>query len=87
MADPVSAAVIAAASIGTNIAGLIQAQHQQNWQNAAYVNELNNRRALQQYGMDWWQKKLADSRQVVKLTRNDLEELISKYKQKLAELA
>ena len=62
MADPVSAAVIAAASIGTNIAGLIQAQHQQNWQNAAYVNELNNRRALQQYGMDWWQNSANPAR-------------------------
>lgn len=62
MADPVTAAILGAASIGTNIAGLIQAQHQMNWQNAAYVNDLNNRRALQQYGMDWWQNSANPAR-------------------------
>ena len=41
---------------------------------------------IQENGMDWWEKKLADSREVVKLTRADLEEIIDTYKAKLKEL-
>lgn len=41
---------------------------------------------IQENGLDWWQKKLADSRQIVKLTRADLEEIIAHYKAKIAEL-
>ena len=38
---------------------------------------------IQENGMDWWEKKLAASREVVKYTRADLEDLIAGYKTKL----
>lgn len=41
---------------------------------------------IQENGLDWWEKKLAASREAVKYTRSDLEALIEKYKQKLKEL-
>lgn len=41
---------------------------------------------IKENGMDWWEEKLAGARQVVKLTRSDLEGIIETYKQKLEEL-
>lgn len=41
---------------------------------------------IQENGLDWWEKKLAASREVVKYTRSDLEALIETYKTKLKEL-
>ena len=38
---------------------------------------------IKEMGMDWWEKKLAGSREIVKLTRSDLEDLIAAYKAKL----
>ena len=38
---------------------------------------------IKENGMDWWEEKLAGARQVVKLTREDLEDLIAAYKAKL----
>jgi hypothetical protein len=41
---------------------------------------------IKENGMDWWEKKLDGARQLVKLTRSDIEDLIQTYKQKLEEL-
>jgi hypothetical protein len=38
---------------------------------------------IKENGMDWWEEKLAGARQVVKFTREDLEDLIAAYKAKL----
>ena len=38
---------------------------------------------IKENGMEWWEKKLEDSRQLVKLTRDDYEEIIESYKTKL----
>lgn len=39
---------------------------------------------IKENGMDWWEKKLEGAKQIVKLTRADLEEMIESYKAKLA---
>jgi hypothetical protein len=41
---------------------------------------------IKENGMEWWEKKLEDSRQLVKLTRSDLEDLILGYRKKLESL-
>jgi len=41
---------------------------------------------IKENGLEWWEKKLTDARQVVKYTRSDLEEIIEAYKQKLHEI-
>ena len=41
---------------------------------------------IKENGMQWWEEKLFKSRQAVKLTRSDLEDIIEKYKTKLKEL-
>lgn len=38
---------------------------------------------IKEKGMDWWEKKLEQSRQVRKWTRSELEEFIETYKEKL----
>ena len=38
---------------------------------------------IKENGMEWWEKKLEDSRKVVKYARSDIEELIELYKRKL----
>jgi hypothetical protein len=38
---------------------------------------------IQENGMDWWESKLEGAKRVVKYTRSDLEDLISKYQEKL----
>ena len=38
---------------------------------------------IKEKGMEWWEKKLEGSHQVVKHTRTDLEDLIETYKKKL----
>lgn len=38
---------------------------------------------IRESGLEWFEKKLSGAREVVKLTRSDLEELILEYKQKL----
>jgi hypothetical protein len=42
---------------------------------------------IRENGIEWFEQKLIKAREVVKYTRSDLEELIEKYKAKLAELA
>lgn len=42
---------------------------------------------IKENGMDWWERKLDGARQLVKLTRSDIEELIQTYKSKLEALA
>ncbi len=41
---------------------------------------------IKEKGMEWWEAKLAGARQLVKLTRVDIEELIQTYKAKLESL-
>ena len=41
---------------------------------------------IEENGFEWWQKKLEESRRVVKYTRDDLQTLIETYKKKLDEL-
>lgn len=41
---------------------------------------------IQEHGMDWWQKKLEQSRRTVKRTRPEYESMIEGYKQRLKEL-
>ena len=41
---------------------------------------------IKENGMEWWEKKLEGARQLVKLTRSDIEDLIESYKAKLKEL-
>lgn len=41
---------------------------------------------IKENGMDWWEGKLSGARQLVKLTRSDIESLIESYKGKLEEL-
>jgi hypothetical protein len=43
-------------------------------------------RLIKENGMSWWEKKLSDSRQIVKLSRADLEDIIRQYKSKLEAL-
>jgi len=43
-------------------------------------------RLIKENGLEWWEKKLEDSKKVVKYTRSDLEELIELYKAKLEKL-
>lgn len=38
---------------------------------------------IQEHGMEWWEKKLFNSRQIVKMTRDDYEILIKTYQAKL----
>ena len=38
---------------------------------------------IKENGMEWWEQKLEQSSQVVKLTRDDYEEIIGKYKREL----
>lgn len=42
---------------------------------------------IKEKGMEWWEKKLEESRLVRKYTTAELEEMIQNYKQKLSELA
>jgi len=42
---------------------------------------------IKENGMVWWEKKLEDSRRLVKLTRSDIEDLIQNYKSKIEALA
>lgn len=42
---------------------------------------------IRENGLEWFERKLEQARQVVKLTRADFEEMIQTYKQKLAVLA
>jgi hypothetical protein len=39
---------------------------------------------IEEKGMEWWKAKLDGARQIVKLTRSDLEQMIENYKEKLA---
>ena len=48
--------------------------------------EVFTTKLIKENGMDWWEKKLAGAREVVKLTRADLESLIEQMKANLAEL-
>lgn len=41
---------------------------------------------IRERGMEWWEKKLEESRRLVKWTRSDIEELIAGYKEKLKAL-
>lgn len=41
---------------------------------------------IKENGLEWWEKKLHDSKQIVKFTRGELIELAEFYKQKLSEL-
>lgn len=41
---------------------------------------------IKENGMDWWEKKLQDSRQVKKWSRSDLEEKITEYRSRLEAL-
>lgn len=41
---------------------------------------------IRENGLDWFERKLEQARQVVKLTRADFEDAIQNYKQKLKEL-
>jgi hypothetical protein len=41
---------------------------------------------IRENGLEWFERKLQGAREVVKLTRSDLEEFIQNYKQKLEEL-
>ncbi len=41
---------------------------------------------IEENGLDWWQKKLAASREVIKYSRSDLEDLIANLKTKLESL-
>jgi hypothetical protein len=41
-------------------------------------------RLIRENGLEWFERKLENSRQTVKLTRSDMEDLIDKYKAKLA---
>lgn len=41
---------------------------------------------IKENGLDWWEAKLANARQIVKYTRADLEEMIESLKQKLQDL-
>ena len=41
---------------------------------------------IQENGMDWWEKKLAASREVVKIGRDDYEQKIEELKRKLESL-
>jgi hypothetical protein len=38
---------------------------------------------IKENGLEWWEAKLAQAREVVKFTRADLEDLIAAYKAKL----
>lgn len=39
---------------------------------------------IKENGMEWWDKKLEGARRIVKYTRADIEEMIERYKAKLA---
>lgn len=39
---------------------------------------------IQEHGLEWWEKKLEGSRQIVKMTRGDLEQLIESYRERLS---
>lgn len=54
------------------------------WKGGRY--EIFTTRLIKENGMEWWEKKLEESRRVVKYSRADLEDLIQTYKQKLSEL-
>lgn len=54
------------------------------WMRGRY--EIFTTNLIKENGMEWWEKKLANARQLVKWTRADLEERIEDYKQKLAGL-
>lgn len=41
---------------------------------------------IRENGLEWFEEKIAGAREAVKLTREDLEKLISTYKQKLEAL-
>lgn len=41
---------------------------------------------IQENGMDWWLKKLEDSKRIVKFTRGELLQMIEDYKSKLSVL-
>ena len=41
---------------------------------------------IKENGMEWWEKKLEDSRKIVKYTRTDIEDLIKLYEAKLDDL-
>ena len=43
-------------------------------------------RLIRENGLEWFEKKLEGAREVVKLTRADIEEVIASYKQKLEAL-
>jgi hypothetical protein len=36
-------------------------------------------RLIKEHSLEWWEKKLEDSKKIVKYTRSDIEELIVKY--------
>jgi hypothetical protein len=44
-------------------------------------------RLIRERGLEWFEKKLEDSRRLVKWTRSDMEDLIALYKQKLEGLS
>ena len=48
--------------------------------------EIFTTRLIKEHGMEWWERKLEESRRVVKYTRSDLEDLIQQYKERLASL-
>ena len=41
---------------------------------------------IKEHGLEWWEKKLAQAREIVKYTRADIEAIIETYKQKLEAL-
>jgi hypothetical protein len=41
---------------------------------------------IREHGLNWFEEKLVGARQAVKLTREDLENIIADYKQKLSEM-
>lgn len=49
--------------------------------------EIFTTKLIREHGLEWFEKKLSDARQVVKYTRADLEGLIGEYQEKLKGLA
>jgi hypothetical protein len=50
------------------------------------MHHIFSTKLIQENGMAWWEEKLFNARQSVKFTREDLEQIIEKYKTKLKEL-
>lgn len=48
--------------------------------------EIFTTKLIKEKGMEWWEEKLSGAREIVKLTRADMEGIISTYKRKLEAL-